>query len=124
MFHSDTDQSFASALALLLAILVVIGGIQATILPRTYILLLLFLTAFAWISVVIMLLLAARLRLILWDLAKSPLLRTAIAVFSLILVYAVGQVNVFTCIARCGNVTVDDGVSRASEAPGKFLVSD
>jgi len=95
-----------------------------------------------------MLLLAARLRLIIWDLAKSPLLRTAIAVFSLILVYAVGQVNViaashifkilrdvmidlcinninirkvFTCVARCGNVTLDDGVSRAAKAPEKFL---
>lgn len=49
MFHSDTDHSFASALALLLVILVVLGGIQAVILPRTFILLLLFLTAFAWI---------------------------------------------------------------------------
>lgn len=94
IFHSDSDHAFASALAFLLAILVVLGAIQATILPRTFILLLLFLTAFAWIAIVLMLLLATRLRLIIWDLSRSALLRIAISVFSVVLVYAVGQVNV------------------------------
>jgi adenylate cyclase 1 len=94
LFHSDSDHAFAAALSLLLAILVVVGAIQFTILPRTVILLLLFLTAFAWIAIVLMLLLSTRLRLIIWDLSKSPLLRIAISVFSVVLVYAVGQVNV------------------------------
>jgi len=99
LFHSDSDRGFASALVLLLAVLVCLGAIQAIILPRTFILLLLFLTAFAWIAIVLMLLLATRLHLIIWDLARSPLLRIAISVFSIILVYAVGQVNVvsFNC---------------------------
>lgn len=94
LFYSDADHGFASGLVLLLAILVGLGGVHAVILPRTFILLLLFLTAFAWISSVLMLLLATRLRLIFWDLANSPLLRIAISVFSAVLVYAVGQVNV------------------------------
>ena len=37
-----------------------LGGIQAVALPRTTILLLLFLTAFIWIAVILMLLLAVR----------------------------------------------------------------
>src|ERR1700761_6424078 len=94
LFHSDSDNAFAAGLAILLGLLVVIGSVQAIILPRTLILLLLFLTAFAWIAIVLMLLLATRLRLIIWDLSRSPLLRIAISVFSVILVFTVGLVNV------------------------------
>lgn len=47
LFHSDSDTAFAAALAILLALLVVMGSVQAIILPRTFILLLLFLTAFS-----------------------------------------------------------------------------
>lgn len=94
LYYSDLDNGFCHGLVLLLGILVALGGVHAVILPRTFILLLLFLTAFAWISSVLMLLLATRLNLIFWDLANSPLLRIAISVFSAVLVYAVGQVNV------------------------------
>lgn len=67
---------------------------QLTALPRTLILLLLFLTAFIWISAILMLLLAVRLKWIYWDLAQSFALRLAITVFTIILLYSVGQVNV------------------------------
>lgn len=50
LFYSGADDGFASGLVLLLGILVALGGVHAVILPRTFILLLLFLTAFAWIS--------------------------------------------------------------------------
>ena len=98
-------------------------------LPRTTILLLLFLTAFIWIAVsliiinftlstqqsvvlhsravllpleesftclqvILMLLLAVRLRCIIWDLSRSFLLRLAITIFSIILIYTMAQVNV------------------------------
>lgn len=67
---------------------------QASALPRTLILLLLFLTAFIWISSILMLLLAVRLKWIYWDLSQSFSLRLAITVFTIVLLYSVGQVNV------------------------------
>jgi adenylate cyclase 1 len=77
-----------------LVLLVLLGVLQVTVLPRTIILLLLFLTAFVWISVVLMLLLAVRLRWILWDISHSFVLRLAITVFTIVLIYTVAQVNV------------------------------
>lgn len=68
-------------------------------LPRTLILLLLFLTAFVWISSILMLLLAVRLKWIFWDLSQSFSLRLAITVFTIVLLYSVGQVNV---VSACG----------------------
>lgn len=96
-YHEEMDVGFGSSLACSLVLLFLVGGVQAVILPRTIILLLLFLTAFIWISVVLMLLLAVRLRWIIWDISQSFLLRLAITVFSIILVYTVAQVNV-VCI--------------------------
>ena len=68
--------------------------IKVSALPRTLILLLLFLTAFVWISAILMLIMAARLKWIYWDVAQSFSLRLAITVFTIILVYSVGQMNV------------------------------
>ncbi|XP_068082518.1 Ca(2+)/calmodulin-responsive adenylate cyclase [Anabrus simplex] len=96
-YHGDMDLGFSSSLACSLVLLVLVGGLQAVILPQTIILLLLFLTAFVWVSVVLMLLLAVRLRWILWDISQSFILRLAITVFTIVLVYTVAQVNVFTC---------------------------
>ena len=110
--------------------------LQALVLPRTTILLLLFLTAFIWIAVsnhlqsnnlsyahakkplflifitiyletvttstilqvILMLLLAVRLRCIIWDLSRSFLLRLAITIFSIILIYTMAQVNVVSAV--------------------------
>lgn len=85
---------FSRSLTGALLLLLLTGGLQAVILPRTIILLLLFLTAFVWVAVVLMLLLAVRLRWILWDISDSFLLRLAITVFTIVLLYAVSQVNV------------------------------
>lgn len=93
-YHDDIDVGFSSSLACALVLLLLIGGLQVIILPRTIILLLLFVTAFIWISVVLMLLLAVRLRWILWDISQSFVLRLAITVFTIVLVYTVAQVNV------------------------------
>lgn len=71
---------------------------QVSALPRTLILLLLFLTAFIWISSILMLLLAVRLKWIFWDLSQSFSLRLAITVFTIVLLYSVGQVNVVRII--------------------------
>uniref|UniRef100_A0A0K8SE29 adenylate cyclase n=1 Tax=Lygus hesperus TaxID=30085 RepID=A0A0K8SE29_LYGHE len=96
-YQGDIDVGYSTSLACSLILLLLIGGLQAAILPRTIILLLLFLTAFIWISVVLMLLLAVRLRWIIWDISQSFVLRLAITIFTIILIYTVAQVNVFTC---------------------------
>ena len=46
------------------------------------------------LQVILMLLLAVRLRCIIWDLSRSFLLRLAITIFSIILIYTMAQVNV------------------------------
>ncbi|KAF4516837.1 hypothetical protein B566_EDAN006232 [Ephemera danica] len=96
-YHEDVDAGFGGSLACCLVLLSLLGAVQSVVLPRTTILLVLFLVAFAWVAVVLMLLLAVRLRIILWDISQSFALRLAITAFSIVLVYAVGQVNVFTC---------------------------
>ncbi|XP_060529634.1 Ca(2+)/calmodulin-responsive adenylate cyclase-like isoform X1 [Cylas formicarius] len=121
-YHEDLDVGYSSTLACALVLLVFLGILQATVLPRTIILLLLFLVAFIWISAVLILLLAVRLRWILWDISHSFVLRLAITVFTIVLIYTVAQVNVFTCISdepcishSTLNVTLDTGLPMESD---------
>nr|CAD7592707.1 unnamed protein product [Timema genevievae] len=100
-YHDDLDLGFGSSLACSLVLLVLMGALQVVVLPRTLILLLLFLTAFVWISVVLMLLLAVRLRWIIWDISQSFVLRLAITVFTIVLVYTVTQVNMYVVMSCC-----------------------
>ena len=115
-YHQDLDLGFSLAMGCSILLLILSAALQVgdkwgeksmesttnlclslsqlTALPRTLILLLLFLTAFIWISAILMLLLAVRLKWIYWDLAQSFALRLAITVFTIILLYSVGQVNV------------------------------
>ncbi|KAG8315768.1 Adenylate cyclase type 1 [Homalodisca vitripennis] len=126
-YHTDVDVGFSSSLACSLVLLFLMGGLQAVILPRTIILLLLFLTAFIWISVVLMLLLAVRLRWILCDISHSFSLRLAITVFTIVLVYTVAQVNVFTCRTETpchpANITSATGDHRACPLPHYIVIS-
>nr|CAD7409833.1 unnamed protein product [Timema poppensis] len=127
-YHDDLDLGFGSSLACSLVLLVLMGALQVVVLPRTLILLLLFLTAFVWISVVLMLLLAVRLRWIIWDISQSFVLRLAITVFTIVLVYTVTQVNMFTCRAdgcspaNPSNVTLE-GDHRACPLPQYVVMS-
>ncbi|EAT39155.1 AAEL009022-PA, partial [Aedes aegypti] len=98
-YHQDFDLGFTTAMGCSLLLLILSAGLQISALPRTLILLLLFLTAFIWISSILMLLLAVRLKWIFWDLSQSFSLRLAITVFTIVLLYSVGQVNVFTCLS-------------------------
>uniref|UniRef100_T1J6T7 adenylate cyclase n=1 Tax=Strigamia maritima TaxID=126957 RepID=T1J6T7_STRMM len=109
LYHDDVDHSFASGMLCALILLILLGTVQVIILPKTVILMVLFITAFVWISVLLMLLLSSRLKCISWDLSRSFLLRLSITIFSLILIYTVAQVNVFTCSMEKGcNKTVSD----------------
>lgn len=93
-YHQDFDFGFTMSMGCSLLLLCLSAGLQVSALPRTLILLLLFLTAFVWISSILMLIMAARLKWIYWDLAQSFSLRLAITVFTIILLYSVGQVNI------------------------------
>ncbi|XP_053949645.1 Ca(2+)/calmodulin-responsive adenylate cyclase isoform X5 [Anastrepha ludens] len=97
-YRKDFDLGFTTAMGCSLLLLILGAALQVSALPRTLILLLLFLTAFVWISAILMLLLAVRLKWIVWDLARSFTLRLAITIFTIVLIYSVGQVNVFTCV--------------------------
>nr|XP_032514039.1 Ca(2+)/calmodulin-responsive adenylate cyclase-like isoform X2 [Danaus plexippus plexippus] len=96
-YRASTDGGWAGSLSAALGALAAAGALQAAILPRTTILLLLFVTAFAWSAAVLALTLAARLRLIPCDVSRPFALRNAITTFTIVLGYAVGQVNVITC---------------------------
>uniref|UniRef100_A0A1I8NAQ5 adenylate cyclase n=1 Tax=Musca domestica TaxID=7370 RepID=A0A1I8NAQ5_MUSDO len=98
-YRKDFDLGFTTAMGCSLLLLILGAALQVTALPRTLILLLLFLTAFVWVSAILMLLLAVRLKWIVWDLSQSFTLRMAITIFTVILIYSVGQVNVFTCVS-------------------------
>jgi len=50
-YHADEDLGYSAALACALGLLLLLGALQTAVLPRTLILLLLFLTAFVWIAV-------------------------------------------------------------------------
>lgn len=100
-YQKDIDAGFSGELVCSLLLLMLSTALQVAVFPRTFILLLLFLTAFIWISSILMLMLAARLKWILWDLSHSFTMRLAIIVFTIILLYSVGQVNVvgFDCVS-------------------------
>jgi energy-coupling factor transporter transmembrane protein EcfT len=92
---------------------------QVSALPRTLILLLLFLTAFVWISAILMLIMAARLKWIYWDVAQSFSLRLAITVFTIILVYSVGQMNVVSKFNYARQLAVNQMHPYISSSPSK-----
>lgn len=93
-YQKEIDAGFSGELVCSLLLLMLSTALQVAVFPRTFILLLLFLTTFIWISSILMLMLAARLKWILWDLSHSFTMRLAIIVFTIILLYSVGQVNV------------------------------
>ncbi|KAH8235519.1 hypothetical protein KR032_001805 [Drosophila birchii] len=122
-YHKDFDLGFTTAMGCSLLLLILGAALQVTALPRTLILLLLFLTAFIWVSAILMLLLAVRLKWIIWDISESFTLRMAITIFTIILIYSVGQVNVFTCVSDhpcSGNATATAWSSRRELDPHFF----
>ncbi|KAH8293371.1 hypothetical protein KR044_011134 [Drosophila immigrans] len=119
-YHKDFDLGFTTAMGCSLLLLILGAALQVTALPRTLILLLLFLTAFIWVSAILMLLLAVRLKWIIWDISESFSLRMAITIFTIILIYSVGQVNVFTCVTDhpcSGNISTSDFQSLDMDMP-------
>ncbi|XP_022241729.1 Ca(2+)/calmodulin-responsive adenylate cyclase-like [Limulus polyphemus] len=98
-FHEGKDHGFGNSMICSLAVLLCVGCIQAIVLPRTVVLVVLFLAAFFWLAVLLGLVLAIRMKAIKWDVRKYFLTRLGAIIFAIILIYAVAQVNVFSCVA-------------------------
>lgn len=100
-YHREKDHGFGNSLACILGVLLLLSGVEATVLPRTLILVVLSVTAFVCVSMFLILVLAAQLRCIQWDISRNFVLRMVITVFSLLLIYSVAQVNMVSCVADC-----------------------
>ncbi|XP_076349099.1 adenylate cyclase type 1-like [Tachypleus tridentatus] len=98
-FHEERDHGFGNSMICSLAVLLCVGCIQAIVLPRTVVLVILFLLASLWLAVLLGLVLAIRMKAITWDVREYFLTRLGAIVISIILIYAVAQVNVFSCVA-------------------------
>lgn len=100
-YHREKDHGFGNSLACILGVLLLLSGMEAIVLPRTLILVVLSVTAFVCVSSFLILVLAAQLRCIHWDISHNFILRMVITIFSLLLIYSVAQVNMLSCMADC-----------------------
>ncbi|XP_061179996.1 adenylate cyclase type 1-like [Saccostrea echinata] len=96
-YQSTNDFAFSSSMICSLVMLMCMAGVQTAILPRTMLLLILFLTTFCWIALVLMLILSVKLKCTVFDIRKSSGLRLFIMLTTIILIYSMSQVNIFCC---------------------------
>lgn len=92
-----------------MAVLILLSAVQLAILPRTVILVVLFVAAFVWIASLLMLVMAAKLNCLKVDVTKHFLMRLVMMVFTIVIIYSVAQVNVFSCLEQtkqCPNMTI------------------
>lgn len=61
-YHEERDSGFGASLACAMAILLLLTIVQVAVLPRTLILVVLFLVAFVWIASLLIVVLGARLQ--------------------------------------------------------------
>ncbi|RWS25804.1 Ca(2+)/calmodulin-responsive adenylate cyclase-like protein, partial [Leptotrombidium deliense] len=106
-YHDEKDHGFCMSMACAMFVLLLLTGVQVTVLPRTLILVTLFCGAFLWLISLLSLVIAARLGCIRWDITRYFLMRLAMMIFTVVIIYAVAQVNVFSCLeeTRCVNST-------------------
>lgn len=96
-YQSTNDFAFSSSMICSLVMLICMAGMQTIILPRTLLLLILFLTTFCWIALVLILILSVKLKCTVFDIRKSSGLRLFIMLATIILIYSMSQVNIFCC---------------------------
>ncbi|ELU09975.1 hypothetical protein CAPTEDRAFT_22108, partial [Capitella teleta] len=100
------DSSFPTVMLLSLIMLVLSSAMQALVLPRTLLLILLFIVSFTWVAVILILLLGSRLKCIGCDLQESAILRVLIMTVTILFVYSVSQVNVVIFFAANHSVDI------------------
>lgn len=72
--------------------------------------------AFVWISFLLIMMLSARLECIRWDIARNFLLRLCSMIFTVVAIYAVAQVNVFSCLSSMPCTTTNHSLSWTTAA--------
>ncbi|XP_069941118.1 adenylate cyclase type 1 isoform X11 [Cherax quadricarinatus] len=96
-YHEEVDVGFGNSLLCSLFLLLFVASVQALVLPRTLLFLFLFLAAFVTISVMLIVLLASRLKVTTWDPARRFVLRLILTIVAVTVIYIMAQVNSFTC---------------------------
>ncbi|XP_045121665.1 adenylate cyclase type 1-like isoform X14 [Portunus trituberculatus] len=96
-YHEEQDVGFGSSLLCSLFLLLFVASVQALVLPRTLLFLFLFLAAFVTISVILIVLLASRLKVTTWDPSRRFVLRLVLTIVAVTVIYIMAQVNSFTC---------------------------
>ncbi|KAK3101048.1 hypothetical protein FSP39_000561 [Pinctada imbricata] len=97
LYQNTSDFAFSNSMICALVLLICAAGVQTVILPRTLLLLMLFLASFCWVSIILMLILSVKLKCTVFDIRKSSGLRLFIILTTIVLIYATAQVNVFCC---------------------------
>ncbi|KAH3715828.1 hypothetical protein DPMN_058541, partial [Dreissena polymorpha] len=97
MYQTTGDFAFTSSIICAMILLICTAAVNTVILPRTLLLLMLFLAAFCWIAVIMMLILSIKLKCTSFDIRSSAGLRVFVIVTTLLLIYVMSQVNVFCC---------------------------
>ncbi|XP_045170613.2 Ca(2+)/calmodulin-responsive adenylate cyclase-like [Mercenaria mercenaria] len=97
LYQAMDDFAFSSSMICSMLMLICTAALNTVMLPRTLLLLMLFLATFCWIAVVLMLILSVKLKCTEFDVRKSSCLRLFVMVTTVLLIYAMAQVNVFCC---------------------------
>ncbi|GFN85380.1 adenylate cyclase [Plakobranchus ocellatus] len=96
-YQAAEDISFSFSLVCTLIMVILISALQVFILPRTLLLLMLFILAFAWPSIMLIFILSIKLKCTNFDIRKSSNLRVFIATTTVMIPYAMVQINVLCC---------------------------
>ncbi|KAL8615133.1 hypothetical protein ACOMHN_054502 [Nucella lapillus] len=96
-YQEAEDFAFSGSLICALLMLICTAGLQAVVLPRTLLLLMLFMAGFTWIAIVLILILSVKIRCTVFDIRKSGALRMFVIITTVSLIYIMAQINVLCC---------------------------
>ncbi|XP_050418013.1 adenylate cyclase type 1 [Patella vulgata] len=100
-YQASGDFAFSGSMICAMVMLICVAGMQTVILPRTLLLLMMFLATFTWISIILILILSINIKCTLFDIRRSSCIRLFVMVTTILLIYATAQINVLCC--RDGN---------------------
>ncbi|XP_054709450.1 Ca(2+)/calmodulin-responsive adenylate cyclase-like [Uloborus diversus] len=112
-YYNERDEGFANSMVCCLAVLMILGFVQAIVLTRSLLMVILFLSTFCWVFVLIMLTLAAKVKYIKWDITRSFPLRMTLIVLTISLIFIIAQINILSCKRepKCNGSTITSQTS-------------
>ncbi|ESP00183.1 hypothetical protein LOTGIDRAFT_141290, partial [Lottia gigantea] len=96
-YQAAGDFAFSGSMICAMVMLICIAGMQTVILPRTLLLLMMFLATFTWISIILILILSINIKCTLFDIRRSSCIRLFVMMTTILLIYATTQINVLCC---------------------------